>query len=92
MLHRLTRAYSRAARVCQHGQPAAVLVRAARRSSRSAIAASSCSVVVAVAAGTTVAACDAPFDESPRDAYGGITVVVRETDDFEAALTASLGR
>ena len=42
-------------------------------------------------AGTTAAACD--FDESPRDAYGGITVViVRETDDFEAALTASLDR
>ena len=36
------------------------------------------------------AACD--FDESPRDAYGGITVVVGETDDFEAALTASLDR
>ena len=92
MLHRLTRACSRAARVSQHGQPAAVLVRAARRSSRSAIAASSCSVVVAVAAGTTVAACDAPFDESPRDAYGGITVVVGETDNFEATLTASLDR
>ena len=92
MLHRLTHACSRAARVSQHGQPAAVLVRAARRSSRSAIAASSCSVVVAVAAATTAAACDAPFDESPRDAYGGITVVVRETDDFEAALAASLDR
>ena len=95
MLHRLTHACSRAARVSQHGQPAAVLVRAARRSSRSAIAASSCSVVVAVAAGTTVAACDAPFDESPRDAYGGITVVVGEAgppEAFEAALTASLDR
>ena len=89
MLHRLTRGCSRAARVCQHGQPA-VVVRAASRSSRSAIEASSCSVVVAVAAATTAAACD--FDESPRDAYGGITVVVGETDNFEAALTASLDR
>jgi hypothetical protein len=89
MLHRLTRGCSRAARVCQDGQPA-VVVRAARRSSRSAIAASSCSVVVAVAAATTAAACD--FDESPRDAYGGITVIVRETDDFEAELTKALDR
>ena len=95
MLHRLTRACSRAARVSQHCQPAAVLVRAARRSSRSAIAASSCSVVVAVAAATTAAACDAAFDESPRDAYGGITVVVGEAgppEVFEGALTASLDR
>ena len=56
----------------------------------SSTAACSAAAVVAVAAGTTVAACD--FDESPRDAYGGITVVVRETDNFEAALTASLDR
>ena len=95
MLHRLTRACSRAARVCQHGQPA-VVVRAARRSSRSAIAASSCSAVaavVAVAAGTAAAACD--FDESPRDAYGGITVVVGEAgppEAFEGALAAALDR
>ena len=91
MLHRLTRACCRAARVCQHCQPAVVVLQAARSSSRSSAIAASCSVVVAVAAATT-AACDAPFDESPRDAYGGITVGVRETDNFEAALTASLDR
>jgi ADP-ribose pyrophosphatase YjhB (NUDIX family) len=54
-----------------------------------------CSVaaVVAAAAGTTVAACD--FDESARDAYGGITVVVGDAgppEAFEAALTVSLDR
>ena len=56
----------------------------------SSTAACSAAAVVAVAAGASCAACD--FDESPRDAYGGITVVVRETDDFEAALAASLDR
>ena len=56
----------------------------------SSTAACSAAAVVAVAAGASCAACD--FDESPRDAYGGIAVVVRETDDFEAALTASLDR
>ena len=48
---------------------------------------------MAVAAATTAAACD--FDESPRDAYGGITVVVGDAgppEAFEAALTASLDR
>ena len=72
-----------AARLCSPGQ-----LPAARRASSTAV----CSVaaVVAAAAGTTVAACD--FDESPRDAYGGITVIVRETDDFEAALAAALDR
>ena len=81
---RLARIGARAAaRLCSPGQ-----LPAARRASSTAV----CSVaaVVAVAAGTTAAACD--FDESPRDAYGGITVIVRETDNFEAALTASLDR
>ena len=72
-----------AARLCSPGQ-----LPVARRASSTAV----CSVAAVVAAGTTVAACDAPFDESPRDAYGGITVVVGETDNFEAALTASLDR
>ena len=70
-----------AARLCSPGQ-----LPVARRASSTAV----CSVAAVVAAGTTVAACD--FDESPRDAYGGITVVVGETDNFEAALTASLDR
>ena len=82
---RLARIGARAAaRLCSRRQ-----LSAARRASSTA----ACSVVaaaVAVAAGTTVAACD--FDESPRDAYGGITVIVRETDDFEAALAAALDR
>ena len=80
---RLARIGARAARrLCSPGQ-----LPAARRASSTA----ACIVAVAtVAAGTTAAACD--FDESPRDAYGGITVIVRETDDFEAALTASLDR
>ena len=80
---RLARIGARAAaRLCSHGHyPAA----------RTASSTAACSVAaVVVAAGTTVAACD--FDESARDAYGGITVVVRETDNFEAALTASLDR
>ena len=52
-------------------------------------------MVVAVAAATTAAACDTPFDESPRDAYGGITVVVGEAgppEAFEGALAAALDR
>ena len=81
---RLARIGARAAaRLCSPGQ-----LPAARRASSTA--ACSIAAVVAVAAGTTAAACD--FDESRRDAYGGITVVVRETDDFEAALIASLDR
>ena len=81
---RLARIGARAAvRLCSPGQ-----LRAARRASSTA--ACSVALVAAATAGTTAAACD--FDESPRDAYGGITVVVRETDDFEAALTASLDR
>ena len=79
---RLLRIGARAAvRLCSPGQ-----LPVARRASSTAV----CSVAAVVAAGTTVAACD--FDESPRDAYGGITVVVGETDNFEAALTASLDR
>ena len=77
-----------AARLCSPGQ----LPAARRASSTAACAEPLCLRVAAVvvAAGTTAAACD--FDESPRDAYGGITVVVGETDDFDAALTASLDR
>ena len=80
---RLARIGARAAaRLCSPGQ-----LPAARRASSTA----ACIVAVAtVAAGTTAAACD--FDESPRDAYGGITVVVRETQDFDEALTVSLDR
>ena len=82
---RLARIGARAAaRLCSRRQ-----LSAARRASSTA----ACSVVaaaVAVAAGTTVAAC--AFDESPRDAYGGITVMVRETQDFEAELTKALDR
>ena len=74
-----------AARLCSPGQLPAALV----GSTASSTGACSVAAVVAVA-GASCAACD--FDESPRDAYGGITVVVRETDDFEAALTASLDR
>ena len=75
-----------AARLCSPGQLSA------RQPALTASSTVACSVaaVVAVAAGTTAAACD--FDESPRDAYGGITVIVRETDDFEAALAAALDR
>ena len=75
-----------AARLCSPGQ-----LPAARRASSTA--ACSIAAVVAVAAGTTAAACD--FDESPRDAYGGITVVVGEAgppEAFEAALAAALDR
>ena len=82
---RLARIGARAAaRLCSRRQ-----LSAARRASSTA-ACSFVAAAVAVAAGTTVAAC--AFDESPRDAYGGITVIVRETDDFDAALTASLDR
>ena len=66
----------------------AVVVRAGRFAAPAVQPRQQSSNVAAVAAATTAAACD--FDESPRDAYGGITVVVGETDDFEAALTASL--
>ena len=84
---RLARIGARAAtRLCSHGQLPAALV----GSTASSTAACSAAAVVAVAAGATAAACD--LDESPRDAYGGITVVVRETDNFEATLTASLDR
>ena len=55
----------------------------------STAAACSAAAIIAVA-GASRAACD--FDESPRDAYGGITVVVRETDDFEGELTKALDR
>ena len=83
---RLARIGARAAaRLCSPGQ-----LPAARRASSTA----ACIVAVAtVAAGTTAAACD--FDESPRDAYGGITVVVGEAgppEAFEGALTAALDR
>ena len=82
---RLARIGARAAaRLCSRRQ-----LSAARRASSTA-ACSFVAAAVAVAAGTTVAACS--FDESPRDAYGGITVIVRETDDFEAALAAALDR
>lgn len=49
----------------------------------------------AAAAVTAVAACNTAFDESQRDAYGGVTVVVRELgppEAFEVALAAALTR
>ena len=87
---RLARIGARAAtRLCSHGQLPAALV----GSTASSTAACSAAAVVAVAAGATAAACD--LDESPRDAYGGITVIVGDAgppEAFAAALTASLDR
>ena len=84
---RLARIGARAARrLCSHGQLPAALV----GSTASSNAACSAAAIIAVVAGASRAACD--FDESPRDAYGGITVVVRETQDFEAELTKALER